>query len=104
MALGTPAELKSEIGGDVLVIEASAPESLAAKINSRFGVEAKVIDGRLRLERAAGHRFATEIVEAFPGEIQSISVSKPTLEDVFIRRTGHRFWSERVDVESKKKH
>jgi ABC-2 type transport system ATP-binding protein len=104
VALGTPAELKSEIGGDVLVIDASAPESLAAKINSRFGVQAKVIDGKLRLERTAGHRFATEIVEAFPGEIQSISVSKPTLEDVFIRRTGHRFWSERVDVESKKKH
>jgi ABC-2 type transport system ATP-binding protein len=62
------------------------------------------MDGKLRLERAAGHRFATEIVEAFPGEIQSISVSKPTLEDVFIRRTGHRFWSERVVVESKKKH
>jgi len=33
-------------------------------------------------------------VEAFPGEIQSLSVSKPTLEDVFIHRTGHRFWSE----------
>lgn len=103
VALGTPAELKSEIGGDVLVIEATTPESLAAKINSRFGAQAKVLDGKLRLERASGHRFATEIVEAFPGEIQSISVSKPTLEDVFIRRTGHRFWSERVDVESKKK-
>src|SRR6266849_707123 len=104
VALGAPAELKSEIGGDVMVIEAAAPESLAAKIKSRFGAEAKLIDNKLRLERASGHRFATEIVEAFPGEIESISVSKPTLEDVFIRRTGHRFWSERMDVESKKKH
>ncbi|HZR28791.1 MAG TPA: ABC transporter ATP-binding protein [Terriglobales bacterium] len=104
VGLGTPAELKSEIGGDVMVIEASNPESLALRLQSRFGVEAKVVDGKLRLERASGHRFATEIVEAFPGEIQSISVSKPALEDVFIRRTGHRFWSERVDVESKKKH
>jgi ABC-2 type transport system ATP-binding protein len=34
------------------------------------------------------------VVEAFPGEIQSLSMSKPTLEDVFIHRTGHRFWSE----------
>jgi len=104
VALGTPAELKSEIGGDVMVIEASQPESLAIRLRSRFGVEAKIVDGKLRLERASGHRFATEIVEAFPGEIESISVSKPTLEDVFIRRTGHRFWSERIDVESKKKH
>jgi len=104
VALGTPSELKSEIGGDVMVIEASKPESLALRLQSRFGVEVKIVDGKLRLERASGHRFATEIVEAFPGEIQSISVSKPALEDVFIRRTGHRFWSERVDVESKKKH
>ena len=35
-----------------------------------------------------------ELAEAFPGEIQSISVSKPTMEDVFIHRTGHRFWTE----------
>jgi ABC-2 type transport system ATP-binding protein len=39
-------------------------------------------------------------VEAFPGEIQAISVSKPALEDVFIRRTGHRFWSEDRDENS----
>jgi ABC-2 type transport system ATP-binding protein len=37
----------------------------------------------------------TEVVEAFPGEIESLSVSKPALEDVFIRRTGHKFWSEK---------
>jgi ABC-2 type transport system ATP-binding protein len=43
-----------------------------------------------------------DLVEAFPGEIQSISVSKPTLEDVFIDRTGHRFWTEPEDQEVKK--
>ena len=104
VALGTPAELKSEIGGDVVVIEVSNPESVAARLKCRFGLDAQIVDSKLRLERAAGHRFATEIMEAFPGEIQSISVSRPTLEDVFIRRTGHRFWSERADVESKKSH
>jgi ABC-2 type transport system ATP-binding protein len=57
-------------------------------------VEAAVIGGKVRLERENGHRFITDVVEAFPGEIQSISVSKPTLEDVFIHRTGHRFWTE----------
>ena len=34
----------------------------------------------------------------FPGEIQSLSVSKPTLEDVFIHRTGHRFWNEEAEA------
>jgi ABC-2 type transport system ATP-binding protein len=95
VALGTPAELKREIGGDVLLLEAHGkPESLAEKIFNRFGLAAQVIGGKVRLEREQGHRFVTEVVEAFPGEIDSISVGKPNLEDVFIHRTGHRFWNE----------
>ena len=92
VALGTPAELKHEIGGEVIVMEARDPESLARRITERFG-PCSVIDGKVRLEREHGHRFVTDVVEAFPGEIDSISVSKPTLEDVFIDRTGHRFWT-----------
>ena len=48
----------------------------------------------------AGHRFVPDVVEAFPGEIQAISVSKPALEDVFIHRTGHKFWSENSEPDS----
>jgi len=94
VALGTPAELKREIGGDVILIEAYNPESLADRIRVRFKVQVTVMDNKIRLERENGHHFITDVVEAFPGEIQAISVSKPTLEDVFIHRTGHRFWSE----------
>jgi ABC-2 type transport system ATP-binding protein len=94
VALGTPFELKSEIGGDVILLDTPKPELLAERIRGRFPVEPQVLDGQIRMERANGHRFITDLVEAFPGEIDAISVSKPTLEDVFIRRTGHKFWTE----------
>ncbi len=94
VALGTPAELKREIGGDVILLEARDPESLARRITARFGAQAAVLEGKVRVERENGHRFVTDVVEAFPGEIDAVSVSKPRLEDVFIHRTGHRFWSE----------
>jgi len=94
VALGTPAELKHEIGGDVILLDTRDPEALAEKIRSRFEVDAQVLDGQVRLERENGHRFITDVVETFPGEIEAISVSKPTLEDVFIHRTGHKFWTE----------
>ena len=100
VALGTPAELRHEIGGDVIWLEATRnPRDLAPRIATRFGIDATVIgdhdqDARIRLETENGHRFIAELADAFPGEFQSISVSKPTLEDVFIHRTGHRFWSE----------
>ncbi len=95
VALGTPGELKREIGGDVVLLEAvSDAAGLADRIGQRFHVKPAVMDGKVRLEIGQGHRFVTDVVEAFPGEIQSVSVSKPTLEDVFIDRTGHRFWNE----------
>ena len=94
VALGTPAELKHEIGGDVILLDTRDPEALAEKIRARFEVDAQVLDGQVRLERENGHRFITDVVEAYPGEIEAISVSKPTLEDVFIHRTGHKFWTE----------
>ncbi|MBZ5525394.1 MAG: ATP-binding cassette domain-containing protein [Acidobacteriia bacterium] len=95
VALGTPAQLRSEIGGDVIVLESPQPDSLAARITERFRTAATVVDGKIRMERKDGHRFVTDLVEAFPGEVESISVSKPTLEDVFILHTGHRFWMEK---------
>jgi ABC-2 type transport system ATP-binding protein len=99
VALGTPAELKSEIGGDVVLLEAAHDAArLADNIRARFHVQTTVIDNQVRMEREGGHRFVTDVVEAFPGEIQAISVSKPALEDVFIRRTGHKFWSENGDA------
>lgn len=94
VALGTPADLRHEIGGDIIVLDSPNPVTLASKIESRFAISAKVISRKVRIERENGHRFITDVVEAFPGEIDAVSVSKPTLEDVFIRRTGHRFWTE----------
>lgn len=101
VALGTPAELRSQIGGDVILLEAIEPASLAIRIEQRFKMAASVLGGKIRMERKDGHKFVTDLVEAFPGEIQSISVSKPTLEDVFINRTGHRFWTDQEPEDKK---
>jgi ABC-2 type transport system ATP-binding protein len=98
VALGTPESLTREIGGDVIVLEARDPQSLAVQIHERFHVDTSVLDKHVRLEIENGHRFVPDVVEAFPGEIQSLSMSKPTLEDVFIHRTGHRFWNEEAEA------
>jgi ABC-2 type transport system ATP-binding protein len=95
VAAGTPAALKSEIGGDVITIESGEPEALRGSIRERFGIDAAAVDGSLRLERRNGHSLIPQLVEAFPGMVRSVSLAKPSLEDVFIHHTGHRFWEER---------
>jgi ABC-2 type transport system ATP-binding protein len=89
--------LKSAIGGDVVLFETANPEaarSLADRMGDRFGVQPTVMGSTIRLERPEGHRLVTAVVEAFPGEVDGISVARPSLEDVFIQRTGHRFWTD----------
>ena len=92
VAIGTPDELKRSVGGDVVVVHAEAPAALRDKIHGRFGLEALVVDDTVRLERERGHELVREIVEAFPGEVRSVTFGRPTLEDVFVHVTGRRFW------------
>ncbi len=94
VSVGTPAELKTRVGGDVVVMQAPDPEGLRQKLCERFACEATVVDGTLRVERPRGHEFVRDVVEAFPADITLVTYGKPTLEDVFIHLTGHRFWSE----------
>jgi len=94
VALGTPAQLKARLGGDVVVVQAVNPPELQGKLRERFGCEPLLVDGVLRVERPRGHEFVREVVEAFPGEIQSVTFGRPTLEDVFVHLTGQRLWGE----------
>jgi len=87
VAIGTPAELKQEIGGDVIVLDVREPESLALRIQAKFDVDVRVVGDQIRIEKDHAHRFVTDIVEAFPGEIDAVSIAKPNLEDVFIKQT-----------------
>ena len=100
VALGSPEELKSTIGGDIVLFDTDSEQaaaSLAARMAGRFQVEPAVLGATVRLEREEGHRFLTAVLDAFPGEVRGVSVSRPRLEDVFIQRTGHRFWTETTD-------
>jgi ABC-2 type transport system ATP-binding protein len=91
VTLGTPDELKANIGGDVVVVQAYSPEVLRARIQERFACNPVLVDGTLRVEGPRGHELVRELVEAFPGEMRSITYGQPTLEDVFVHETGHRF-------------
>ena len=88
VAQGSPSELRSRIGGDVVVLETADAAALSAGIAERFNLKTAATDGQVRVEIENGHRFIAEVVEAFPGMVNSVGLHKPTLEDVFVRQTG----------------
>jgi len=95
VAMAPPGELKASVGGDVLVVHAAAaPEQLQRKMLQRLKLKSQIVDGTLRIERPRAHEIVREVMDAFSDEIESISLGKPTLEDVFVHLTGHRFLTE----------
>ena len=91
VAIGTPDELKSQVSGDVVIVDSPVPEQLAPRISRRFGCEVTSVGDMLHIECDHGHEFVRDIVAAFPSEIDSARYGKPTLEDVFIKLTGRHF-------------
>ena len=89
MALDAPAALIERVSGDVLTLEVDDCERAASEVRRQFDVEARVVAGKLVIERERGHELIPRLVEALaPGSIRSLSMHRPTLADVFVQLTG----------------
>jgi ABC-2 type transport system ATP-binding protein len=89
---GRPETLRSELGGDCVSIHTQQPEELSDAIFAETGQRARQLGGALRWETPSAQDFIASLMSRFSERIDSITWGKPTLEDVFIHHTGHRFW------------
>jgi ABC-2 type transport system ATP-binding protein len=89
VATGTPDDLRARVSGDVVRVDADAPEEVADMIASRLSVTPRIVEGRVYVEAARGHELVPRVAELFaPGRLRSIATARPTLADVFARITG----------------
>lgn len=92
VASGSPAELRHSLGGDCVTIRSPHSAQLAAQIQERFQVACRLFGDDLRIEHPHAGDLLRDLVAEFRQEMTSVSLSQPSLEDVFLARTGHRFW------------
>jgi ABC-2 type transport system ATP-binding protein len=91
--LDTPDSLRNKMGEEVIIARTRDPNKLAKQVEEKFGDKVRILEDTIRFERSEGHQFVTRLIEAFPGQIDAVTVGRPTLEDVFIQLTGHQFWA-----------
>lgn len=90
VASGAPDALKAELGDETLWLETTAPEPLRDRIQAQFGIEARVIGGAVQISHPEAPSLLASLYDAFGDRIDSATVRAPTLDDVFMVRTGHR--------------
>jgi len=91
VAAGRPKDLMREVGGQVLDVESADAAALAADIERAFAQASTVVDGTLRLEGERVHELVPKVMERFGDRVQRLQLGHPSLQDVFLRKTGKRF-------------
>jgi ABC-2 type transport system ATP-binding protein len=88
VALDTPAALKSGIGKDRVQLTTEDDQRAIAELRDRFGLEAAVHEGAVTFAVAEGAAFVPRLFAGIQVPIDSVTVTRPSLDDVFLSYTG----------------
>lgn len=97
IAIDTPEKLKVQVGSDVIVLIADDNTRAAIEIQEKFAVAAKEVNGELSLQVEAGEHFMPALIKGLESRVTSMSLRKPTLEDVFLNLTGRKIREEKLE-------
>ena len=88
VALDTPEALKASVGKDRVQIQTSDDTAAISALGERFGIEAAVHEGAVTFSVPGGEEFVPRLFAELGVPIRSVSVARPTLDDVFMSYTG----------------
>jgi len=88
VVLDTPEALKAQVGADRVRIQTEDDDTAIATLADRFGVEATMSEGAVTFFVPSGEEFVPRLFAELGVGIRSVSVSRPTLDDVFMSHTG----------------
>ena len=97
IALDTPDRLKDSLGGDVVTIVAQDNDAAAEELSKRYDVSSVIEDGAISFNVPQGERFLPQLCGTFESPLVSVGVHRPTLDDVFLRMTGHAIREQEAD-------
>jgi ABC-2 type transport system ATP-binding protein len=88
VALDAPEALKAQIGTDRVTIRTEDDQAAIEALGEQFSIEARLAEGAVTFGVASGEQFVPRLFAELKVPIRSVSVSRPTLDDVFMSYTG----------------
>jgi ABC-2 type transport system ATP-binding protein len=88
VAIDTPEALKASVGKDRVQIQTADDAAAISALAETFGLDAAMHDGAITFSVASGEEFVPRLFAELSIPIRSVSVSRPSLDDVFMSYTG----------------
>ncbi len=100
--IGTPEELKASIGGDVITVtvQETEPDISSAIAKIKLVKDVKKSDKNYRIKVELGEEASPQITDLIRNKglhVTKISLTKPTLDEVYLEFTGHELREEESD-------
>ena len=96
VAMDTPEGLKKLVGKDIISVKTDDDNRAADEIRSRYRIETRRDSDGLTFEVASGEEFLPTFIKEFGTKILSVSLRRPSLDDVFLKLTGREIRQEEV--------
>jgi len=97
VAMDTPDRLKAAVGGDLISIRVEDTDEAVRVLTEQYHLEPKLKNGLVTFTIPNGEEFLPGFVSGFPQRLLSIGLNRPTLDDVFIKLTGHAIREQEAD-------
>ncbi|NUN13546.1 MAG: ABC transporter ATP-binding protein [Myxococcales bacterium] len=89
IAIDSPQRLRNRLSKDIVVMATDEPRTLSEQIRSTFSLSTLTYQNSVLVECEDGHKWIPRLVETFPsGSFHSVSLRRPSLNDVFLKLTG----------------
>ena len=103
IALDTPDKLKDALGGDMVTLKAEDNDAAALELKEKHGLSSVIQNGTITFSVSQGEKFLPKLMDSFQSRLLSISIRRPTLDDVFLKLTGRAIRDEDVGLKEQMK-
>ncbi len=96
VTIDTPERLKKIVGKDIISVKTDDDDKAVEEVRLRYQIEARHDNNGLTFEVASGEEFLPIFIKEFGTKILSVSLRRPSLDDVFLKLTGQEIREEEI--------
>jgi len=97
VALDTPDKLKDIVGGDLVTLKAEDNAAVADELKQKYDISPVIEKDTVVFTIPQGDKFLVKLMRSMKSNLTSISIRRPTLDDVFLKLTGRAIRDEEIN-------
>jgi ABC-2 type transport system ATP-binding protein len=102
IAQGNAEQLRADMGSGLVTVVSDDPAETERIVRDDMGLDAQRVQQQVRIRSESPAELVPSLAARLGTAATTITIGRPSLEDVFIAKTGHRFWAANKESDADK--